>query len=503
MADLITREFRIHNAEQFKEQFTESAADNIYLFIGKPRAWPNDAEPPALSSTINEIYYTPYETMVAMKKIVGSDVSYSAPRYNWTSGTVYAQYNSTTDFFASQFYVVTDEFKVYKCLGNNAGATSVNKPTSTSTSTFTTADSYVWKYMMTLNAADAVKFLTTDYFPVKTLAADDGSLQWDVQAATVRGTIEYAGITTPGSAYVSHTANVVSATTNTVTLTAGASAVNSTYNNYAIYIASGTGAGQIRTISGYVGATRIATLSANWTTNPDATSVYLVSPRVVSVGNGTLFSAYSTVNAGAIASIVIINKGINYSQIALTIVGQTGTGAVIYGSLSPVYGHGKNAVDELYAHNVTINITLTGAEASLIPIGNDFRVVGLIANPKLTANTAANATALIYDMTTAFNFSGATGTFTNDEVITGATSGATAVVVKTNTLTQIAVNQLTGNFVDDEIITGGTSLTSATLTTKVLPLVDKYSGRVMYVRNQSPVYRSSSQIEDFRVTVKF
>jgi hypothetical protein len=106
-------------------------------------------------------------------------------------------------------------------------------------------------------------------------------------------------------------------------------------------------------------------------------------------------------------------------------------------------------------------------------------------------------------MTTKFTLTGATGTFTNDEIITGQTSGATAVVVKTNTLTQIAVNQITGNFIDNETIVGGTSTSSATLTDIVLPTVDKYSGRVMYIRNQSPVYRSASQIEDYRITVKF
>jgi hypothetical protein len=48
------------------------------------------------------------------------------------------------------------------------------------------------------------------------------------------------------------------------------------YNNARIYIASGTGSGQTRTISDYAGSTRIATVSAAWGTNPDATSVYSI-----------------------------------------------------------------------------------------------------------------------------------------------------------------------------------------------------------------------------------
>lgn len=45
------------------------------------------------------------------------------------------------------------------------------------------------------------------------------------------------------------------------------------YNNLTVEIFSGTGAGQERVISDYVGLTKIATV-ANWTTNPDTSSLY-------------------------------------------------------------------------------------------------------------------------------------------------------------------------------------------------------------------------------------
>ncbi len=58
----------------------------------------------------------------------------------------------------------------------------------------------------------------------------------------------------------------------TITLAAGASAVNNLYN--AVTITGGTGAGQYRTLSGYVGSTKVATTNTPWTTPPDNTSVY-------------------------------------------------------------------------------------------------------------------------------------------------------------------------------------------------------------------------------------
>jgi len=502
MADLVTREFRIHNAEQFLEQFGESTPDNIYLFIGRPKSWAVDASPPTLTQTIREIYYNPYENILAMKKVISSDVSYASPRYNWTTGTVYGQYSSDADYFSTQFYVITDEFKVYKCISNNSGATSTNKPTSTGLTQFTLGDGYTWKYMFTLDAVDAVKFLTSDYFPVKKLLSDNGSNQWDVQAAAINGGISYVGVSAGGSAYLTHSGSVVASAPNTVTLAAGASGSNSVYNNYAVYIISGTGAGQIRTISGYVGSTKVATLSANWATNPDPSSVYIVSPRVTAVGNGTGFSAYSEVTTGAVTKINILAAGTGYTQIEASVVGTTGSGATLVPSLSPVGGHGANPVSELLGHNITLNIKMTGTESNLVPVDNDFRVVGLIANPKLAANTAASATSLVYDMTTKLNTNAATGTFVADETITGGTSGATAVIVKRESSTQLSVTSIVGTFVNTEVITGTTSGAVATISSQTAPLVQRYSGKVLYVRNQTPVFRSSDQTEEYKITVR-
>lgn len=66
----------------------------------------------------------------------------------------------------------------------------------------------------------------------------------------------------------------------TITLDAGASAVNSYYNDSVVYIISGTGVGQARRIVSYVGATKVATIEPNWATNPDNTSVVRVMPDI-------------------------------------------------------------------------------------------------------------------------------------------------------------------------------------------------------------------------------
>lgn len=59
-----------------------------------------------------------------------------------------------------------------------------------------------------------------------------------------------------------------------ITLPANFPAVDGTFNGQLITITSGTGAGQTRIGNVYTGATRVLTVTANWTTTPDATSVF-------------------------------------------------------------------------------------------------------------------------------------------------------------------------------------------------------------------------------------
>lgn len=70
-----------------------------------------------------------------------------------------------------------------------------------------------------------------------------------------------------------------------ITLAAGASANDDEYNGRAVKITSGTGSGQHRPISDYNGTTKVATVSANWDTTPDATSVYEVIGQLLTSGN--------------------------------------------------------------------------------------------------------------------------------------------------------------------------------------------------------------------------
>lgn len=73
----------------------------------------------------------------------------------------------------------------------------------------------------------------------------------------------------------SNTAQAGAATT--ITLDASANANNNFYNNCLILLTGGTGAGQSRFITAYVGSAKVATV-ATWVTNPDNTSTFAILP---------------------------------------------------------------------------------------------------------------------------------------------------------------------------------------------------------------------------------
>jgi hypothetical protein len=194
MPAIATSKFRVHNAEQFLESLSEAANTTLYFYVGGVTPFADDSEPPTPTNSTANIEFIPWRDSIAAKRVQASDAVHVVDRYNWTTGTVYDQYDDQdTNLLDDDFYVMTDEYNVYKCLFNDGGAASTVKPTGTSTARFTTADNYVWKYMYTLTTSDALKFLTNEYIPVRT----DGT----VSAAAVDGAIESIIVTAGGSAY--------------------------------------------------------------------------------------------------------------------------------------------------------------------------------------------------------------------------------------------------------------------------------------------------------------
>ena len=115
-------------------------------------------------------------------------------------------------------------------------------------------------------------------------------------------------------------------------------------------------------------------------------------------------------------------------------VGQGGTGATsLTGAeldviIPPKGGHGKNAVEELGGFYVMLNTSLEGTESGNsgdVTVANDFRKITLIRDPQSGGSAASNNT---LRATKAVNLTGVSGTFTVDEEINQATTGAVGKV---------------------------------------------------------------------------
>ena len=499
MSAIITEKFRQHNATQFFESFTEASKSTYYLFIGKATAYTtatttgSDSSPPTPADAVGETEYYAWDSMLAAKNIASSDITYALPRRNWTNGTTYDMYkhdisssststSGASNIYDSTFYFLTSDNRVYKVLDNNAGtAYSGSEPTSESTSPFALGG-YVLKYMYSITSSEAAKYLTTDFMPVSTDST--------VSAAATDGKIE------------------------SLSITAGSGYTNGTY--YAAVYGDGTSQG---TSSGAI--VRITVSGGS------IASFGLTAGTDTTIHSGGAGYTYGSVNLGS--SYTFSDSGLSSSSSM-----GSGSGGGVDVIISPMNGHGNDAVIELGRHYVMTATTLTQAENDDVTTANDFRQVGIVVDPT-TYGTTTVATSSTARQTFIVKMSSSSGTFEVDEKISQATTGAIGKVVEWDSTRSLlyfqqerfgdfGTNSTTGDntaFSGANLITGASSSAtgtpSTTTETVTLPnsntvsLTTGYanpelqpdSGNIIYLENRKPISRSSDQTEDIKVIIEF
>jgi len=550
MPAIVTNKFRIHNAKQFVEAFDEISSTsgaaitdasgllntNMYLFIGKVTAWTDDTAPDTPTDSVSNTVYNHWRDMIAAKKIGVSDVSHVCPRYNWTTSTNYFAYNhANNSLFDQTFYVMTEDYNVYKCLSNNNtdGASTV-KPTGTGTSIVATGDGYKWKYMYQISAARALKFVTPSYMPTQRVRKSNGaianttdsSFQYDVEIAantSGNGAIEVGHVTAGGTGYLFETGVVQSGTFSTTTAKiVGTGLATSTLVGSDIYFTSETGSsgvtGKGGTISVYDASTDLVTwtpalASANV---PVAGDGYSIGPKVAITGDGQGANVRATNTAsGVVGDIVSVAGGNNYGNAVATITANSshGSSAAVTPIIGPRGGHGDDAVEELGGFFVMVNSRLEYGESGNFTTNNDFRKIGLISQPLYANGDIATASSVDQCVTVTLQSWNSTA-FAEDATLTGALSGATGKIVdfKSNTTirlvdvtmgsnTTVGYDSIAGSFQANETITAGSA--SANSSAVVGGDLQKFSGDVLYIENRSPVTRADDQIEDVKLIIEF
>lgn len=197
----------------------------------------------------------------------------------------------------------------------------------------------------------------------------------------------------------------------TITLNSSASAVDNTYNGQWVFIRAGTGTDQARMVTGYVGSTKVATVSHAWATNPDSTSIYAMLPaaRVQGV-EGTV--------TGAVGSVT----GLTASNLDVAVSTRMATYTQPTGFLAATFPTGTVAN--------TTNIT-AGTIATVTNLTNAATAGDLTATMKTSVQTAADAAV------TANSLVNAIAGYIDTEVA--------AIKAKTDQLTFTAANQIDAN----------------------------------------------------------
>ena len=445
MVAIITDRVKNQLVNSLLTEFQDSGANRYYIALGQSEAWDSTDTPPTPANTEREIRQFRYK-MQSIKTVL--DTSLVITRYNWSSGTIYQQYNDNSVSQASRYYVITDENNVYVCIrqgkdSNGNAVTSTVQPTSTSATTLTElSDGYIWKYLYTISAADATRFLTANFMPIQLVdSASPGDLyynQYLVQQAATAGQIIGYRVTASGSGFTS---------TPTISV-----------------IGNGKGA----------------------------------HARAVITSSNTIGAIEVDESAGGFP----FGSGYDYANV--TVTGGGGSGATVVPVFAPPNGIGADPTRDLRARAINFNILADGTEEGVFVTGNDFRQLGLLKNPLQYDSTAAftGNTALALKqlkLTT-------TGTFSADQLISGDSSGAKAYIDYYDDSTTIWYHQTeeTGftPFQDGENVTTTTDTVAAD-SANIAPGFDVFSGEVLYIDNRnSSVSRSADQTEDVKIIIQ-
>ena len=455
-----------------------------------------------------------YDELIAAKRVESSNVVSVVSRYNWNTvtnpkfdmykpdysaapasgGTAKAAATGATSLGASKFYVMNNNYEVFKCIYNKeditaGGGLASDMPTTANnyaSGVYTgPTDDYRWKYLYTMTTQQVMDFLSSDFMPIGTYAGP----------AAVDGAIDTILISDAGSA-----------------LPTGATL-------YAPILGDGAdGVAKVTTDNtGAVSAVEVQTPGTGYTYG----SVALKS----GTGTGAGGNAYGLFSDDTLSTAENINAT---ARGALEVI------------IPPAGGHGANLAQELNGKRVMVNVRLTYAEGSGdFPVDNDFRRIGLIKDPLqwgstnfATANTLSgvyavrvNGTGLTSssfgkDNTITQTLNGGAGTAKGTVVSWTADGNGNGGILKyfqsPKAHTDNGIVRAFENNSSSAIVDSGTSVsvnpdsTYSSTTEGVTfasglanPEIKNNSGELVYIENRRLITRAADQIEDIKLVIEF
>ena len=434
---------------------TADSSDRYYIGISRSNPWDNTDTVPTVGNTERE----ERNFRASLQSILRTtDVSFVAKRYNWSSGSIYSAYNDNQTAIQNSatypYYVVTANQRVYLCVqqgkaDNGTVSTSTVDPDTTGATTAAkaTSDGYIWKYLFTIGGTNASKFLSANYLPVS-----------KVDSA------------------------------------AGLSVIEQAQKN----VQDGATAGSI---IGY----RVVSSGAGYSADPTVT-INGDGANAKAIAKRTATNQISKIEIDDSANGIPFGSGYSYASVTLS-GGSPSTAAVIEPIIS-VNGLGSDPIDDLGADAIMFNAKAVGTQNGNFMVGQDFRQIGLIKNPKKSNDsdfTGTDARAMRVLTLTSIS-SGFDSAAVKDAIITGNTTSAKALG------DELIASKLHYHFDDSTgfkqfqtgetvFLDSGTGIT-AVISTDSEGAIKPFSGKILYLENRSAVVRDTAQTEDVKLIVQ-
>ena len=478
-----------------------------------------------------------------------------------TNGTNGAQKLEDTNYYVQYGY------NIYVCVDNNDGALSTIGPTGISSGYLSTADGYTWKYMASIPASSKFLtsnympvytanqnqysangsiigvfidsagdgyLSSSQELPLNTVIATGQTYYYNdfIYTVTVSGTTggAYPG-TTVGSTYVLGTASVVCNLQTTIAvngdginasltpLISGGKLTGVQINNagtgysYANFTVIGAGAGANISATIFTGIQQysnqaqieVSTVSGNICSIKIVSGGYnYISPTILIVGDGVGATATATVASGHITNINIVNRGSNYNWANVSIVDTTGAGALARVIPSPFGGLGKDSINQLYSRSLMFYSKLSDNTNQGLTVSNDYRQIGIIKDPvryKDSTHLTSNFSSTCWKITATAIIN--PSIVVDDIVTTNSNSITYRFRVVSITSADILLIPL-----DNGIPSSGMQFIKSSgiffiASTTTPPTVDKYSGDLLFIDNESSFVATSGSAAILRTVINF
>ncbi|MDD4242735.1 MAG: hypothetical protein PHG08_00345 [Bacilli bacterium] len=227
------------------------------------------------------------------------------------------------------------------------------------------------------------------------------------------------------------------------------------------------------------------------------------SALVTITGNGSGALAEATISNGEVTKILITNSGSDYTTAIVTITGD-GSGATARAVLPPIGGHGKNALDELFANNIMTYTKISNSDIyNDFTFNNVFFQYGLISNPYQYGNTKVCNSETVSPCITV------TGTYIlssfllNDTLKILVNEDYRYFLIIDRTSTKLLLNSI-DNYIPivGDIIINTSNSVSFTITGVDNPTIDKSSGTIIDINNViSSFYKTPNQTINLRTLI--